>query len=81
MTIKTAGRHRNIPSSNKILLYMHCKLCMESLPRDTSMAEWGEHEVGWTELGIQVWCKRHGINIIHVDFENQKHPANLKGEK
>jgi hypothetical protein len=54
---------------------------MESLPRDTSMAEWGEHEVGWTELGIQVWCKRHGINIIHVDFENQKHPANLKGEK
>jgi hypothetical protein len=31
--------------------------------------------VGWTEFGLQVWCARHDANVIHLDFEGQKHPA------
>ena len=34
-------------------------------------------EVGSTPIGIQVWCLRHDVNVIHVDFEGHKHPANL----
>jgi hypothetical protein len=33
-------------------------------------------EAGWTQLGFQVWCRNHNVNILHVDFEGHKHPAN-----
>lgn len=31
---------------------------------------------GWTPIGFQVWCTRHNANVVHVDFEGVKHPAN-----
>ena len=74
-------RTRNIPITNKILLYLHCKLCAKSLPENMSMHEWAGYEVGWTKLGLQVWCKKHNTNIIHIDFENQQHPANITRNK
>jgi hypothetical protein len=24
-------------------------------------------EAGWTPLGFQVWCRRHGVHVIHVE--------------
>lgn len=55
--------------------YMHCGLCLEERPEDISPRDFAELEVGWTELGLQVWCKRHGCNVVHIDFEGHKHPA------
>ena len=52
---------------------------MESLPPGTSPSDWARLECGWTDLGFQVWCKRHDINILHVDFEGHKHPATNGG--
>lgn len=67
---------RPIPTTNCIGLYFHCRLCMESLPKGMSPQQWCDNEVGYTELGLQVWCKRHQVNVIHVDFEGHKFPAN-----
>jgi hypothetical protein len=56
-----------------IVLFFHCTLCADDpsgpLPSDI--------ECGWTTLGFQVWCRRHDCNIIHVDFQGNKLPANL----
>ncbi len=65
-----------IPLTNEIEMYFHCSLCIAELPDDTSPQEWQRLEMGWTELGFQVWCKRHVCNVMHVDFEGHKHPAN-----
>ena len=30
--------------------------------------------------GLQVWCKRHETNILHVDFEGNT-PANMRADR
>ncbi len=68
-----------IPNTNEISLYLHCRQCIEQKPYDVSPQEWGRIEVGFTKIGLQVWCKRHHINVVHIDFQGQQHPANLTG--
>ncbi len=73
---------RNIPNTNEIKAYMHCGLCQrEDLPEGQSPADAQRISVGWTPLGLQVWCDKHNVNIIHVDFEGQKHPANTTAKR
>lgn len=60
----------------QIVGYLHCCLCAQQKPDNTSPSEWASLEVGWTKQGLQVWCKRHQCNVIHIDFEGQKHHAN-----
>ena len=43
-----------------------------------SMAEYGRLEVGFTEQGLQVWCRRHGGNVVHFDFEGRAPPADFR---
>ena len=57
-------------------MFIHCVHCIKEMPAGTSPREWAKLEVGWTKQGLQVWCKRHEINVLHVHFEGQKHPAN-----
>lgn len=66
------------PPSNElsILTYLHCGQCLEELPNGTSPRDWAQLSVGWTRAGLQVWCKRHECNVMHVDFEGAMHPAN-----
>ena len=63
-------------TSLSIGLYMHCALCLAEMPDETSPKLWSRLDVGYTKEGIQVWCRRHGCNVIHIDFEGQQHPAN-----
>ena len=70
-----------IPNTNEIKMFMHCGLCLEEMPDGVSPREWGKLELGYTVLGIQVWCKRHECNVVHIDFEGQKHPANTNATK
>jgi hypothetical protein len=55
---------------NEILSFIHCRLCLEELPKDTSPREWVKIEAGRTEHGLQVWCIRHEKNIVHIDMKN-----------
>jgi hypothetical protein len=67
-----------IPAAESITRFIHCKRCIEELPPSTSPMDWARLSVGFTPQGIQVWCNRHEINVMHVDFEGVKHPANLQ---
>jgi hypothetical protein len=55
-----------------ILLFIHCKKCMEDKPEYLSMNEYSYIETGWTKKGLQIRCKRHDINIINLDFEGRQ---------
>ncbi len=68
-------------NENQISAYMHCSECLKSKPDDQSPADWARLEVGWTPIGLQVWCKRHEMNVIHVDFEGQCHPADTSRKR
>lgn len=60
---------------NGILLYFHCRRCLEELPSGTSPKDYQQIQVGWTERGLQIWCIRHNMNVVSIDFEGAKHPA------
>lgn len=67
---------RDLSSNNEIKMYLHCTLCLEEKPEDISPRDWQRIQVGFTPLGMQVWCVRHECNIVHIDFEGHCHPAN-----
>lgn len=56
----------------RIFQYMHCAKCLKEMPAGVSPQTWSRLEVGWTPQGIQVWCKRHDINVLDLDFLGQK---------
>ena len=63
-------------NDNNIEIYFHCGKCMdEGIPKGESPKTHQRIQAGWTIEGIQVWCVRHECNIIHIDFEGTKHPA------
>lgn len=71
---------REIPNTREIGMYLHCGLCLEEgrqckeegkeLPRRN-----GRLGIGYTRMGIQVWCEHHDCNVIHLDFDG-KSPFN-----
>lgn len=70
-------------NDNAIQMFVHCGLCLDEwkakeLPatRDQSPRSYARLEIGYTDVGYQVWCVRHECNVMHVDFEGQRHPAN-----
>ena len=65
-----------ISAEMSIAAHMHCGKCLDSLPNDMSPRDYARLEVGWTVQGLQVWCKRHECNVMHISFEGQKHPVN-----
>ena len=72
---------RVIPNTLSIGAYLHCGLCLDEWTADREIStsqsprEYASLEVGWTRLGLQVWCKRHEVNVLHIDFEGIKHKA------
>lgn len=67
---------RAIPATNEITMFLHCGLCLAERPPGQSPREFAQLEVGWTPLGIQLWCKRHEVNVLHMDFDGQQHRLN-----
>ena len=65
-----------IPNTNEIKMYCHCRACGGDRPEDQSPQEWARLDVGFTKLGIQIWCWRCEKNVMHIDFQGMKHPAN-----
>lgn len=65
-----------VSNQNEIVMYMHCRRCIDEVPAGKTPQEYQQIEVGWTKAGFQVWCKRHNSNILNIDFEGQRHKAN-----
>jgi hypothetical protein len=62
---------RDIPNTREIGQFFHCKLCLaeaKASGEGTSARDYARLEVGYTDLGLQVWCIRHDCNVIHIDF-------------
>ena len=78
MSATTNTKRKKFTADNHIELFLHCKLCLEDIPKlnySVSPKEHADISVGWTVHGFQAWCNRHEANILHVDFEGQKHKA------
>lgn len=63
---------RDIPATLCIEGYMHCSICIQEKPDHVSPADYQRLSVGWTEVGLQVWCRRHNVNVAHIDLLGQK---------
>lgn len=57
----------------EIVEFFHCKECLAELPEGESPRDYQWVQSGWTAQGLEVWCVRHDLKIIHIDFEGQKH--------
>ena len=71
-------------NKNNIKAFIHCKMCLDEIKLDqkpTSPEEYAWLSCGWTTKGIQLWCARHECNVIHIDFEGYKHPADVTRKK
>lgn len=72
-----------LTSDLQIVSYLHCGLCLkeyyadEDIKTKMSPRDYAMTETGFTRQGLQIWCKRHECNVAHIDFQGQKHPANL----
>ena len=74
----TAESTRPPPTNERVIeMFFHCALCV----RDPRGPQPSDIEAGWTTIGLQVWCRRHDLNILHVDFEGQQHPANCTARR
>jgi hypothetical protein len=68
----------SIPERNHIEQYFHCGDCMKE-SGDKPYTQ--DIEVGFTIWGIQIWCREHEANIMHISFEGGFLPsANGKEE-
>jgi|GEM_PF-3449044 len=61
-----------IPEKNHIQQFMHCGMCL-SKSGDKPYQQ--QLEVGWTMNGLQIWCRIHDANVMHIDFEGSRHPS------
>lgn len=66
------------PVASNIDAYLHCTRCLAERPPAVSPRAWSRTQAGWTRVGLQVWCNRHGCNVVHIDFEDAKHPAETR---
>jgi hypothetical protein len=51
--------------------FLRCPKCMRELPFDVSPRDYSHIEAGFSSRGFQVWCLRHEINIVNIDFQGQ----------
>ena len=67
---------------NRITQHVVCAKCEEEylcgLTDSSSLQDYTKLDVGFTCIGIQVWCRRHHANVVHVDFEGQKLKADFR---
>ena len=50
---------------NEIESYLHCRLCVASVPQGMSAQEWARLSIGIRSDGrTQVWCNRHNRNVM-----------------
>jgi hypothetical protein len=74
MTMTTRTR-TPIPVDNQGVMYLHCGRCLDERPDGESPRDWARLSVGYTPIGVQVWCNRHDLNVVHIDFEGHTHPG------
>jgi hypothetical protein len=67
-----------VVGADGIVMFFHCAQCFSQRPPTVSPKDWARFSVGFTLLGVQVWCDRCNSNVIHIDFQGVTHPADMK---
>jgi hypothetical protein len=52
-----------------IVSYFHCARCQQAKPSNESMKKWARFNVGLTSTGVEVWCVRHEMLVVHLTAE------------
>lgn len=65
----------DLPMHDAGIAFINCLRCSDERPDDVSPREWARFSVALTERGLQVFCTRHDLNVVHIDFEGCVHPA------
>ena len=71
--------NKEIANTNEILQYIHCGLCLKDFKKEghgQSPKSFSKLSIGFTPIGLQVWCDRHDCNVAHIDFKGAQHRAN-----
>ena len=74
----------DIAPTNEIQMFIHCRKCLEEYQagvpeaQGLSPKEYADTQAGWTKQGLQVWCNRHEVNVVHIDFGGHKMRANTE---
>lgn len=53
---------------NEIIMFAHCAECIKEKPAEQSPMEWARLNTGFTKTGFQVWCVRHEMNVLCIEF-------------
>ena len=61
---------------NNITAHVVCQSCLQEYQNiinpSFALRDFIAIDVGFTEIGIQIWCRKHDKNICHIDFDGQK---------
>lgn len=52
-----------------VKLYLYCRKCHESKPKNQSISDYSRISVGRTNHGILVWCERHEEPVAHLGYD------------
>ncbi len=59
-----------------------CARCADEFASGTtaahSLRDYVMVDVGFTNAGLQVWCRRHDQNVVHIDFAGQRPSADFR---
>ena len=59
-----------------------CSRCADDVTEGragpVSMADYMRLDVGFSPIGVQVWCRRHDANGVHIDFEGRSLPTDFR---
>lgn len=59
-----------------------CSKCFDEMSKgltDTAnLQQYSQLDVGFTDQGIQVWCRRHDENVVHIDFDGMMPEADFR---
>lgn len=59
-----------------------CAACMDEFAQGhsdaASLAAFMRMDIGFTDRGLQVWCRRHDRNIVEINFDGQMPEADFR---
>ena len=72
--------HENL--FNNIKEPIVCETCFKEYTTiqnpDIALRDYIRVDVGFTQIGIQIWWQRHNRNVCHIDFEGNRHAADFR---
>lgn len=70
--ISRLNGQRQLPTTNEIRDYLYCAKCDDSCPSTETLKNWQRLSIGLTSYGLQVWCDRHNVNVLHFDLSGNR---------